>query len=262
MPTAIMFWFVNSVSRFILNSYTGLEETGIYSMMITISGIFLLITGSILTAWPPYAMNIAKREDAQIIYARIFQLLLVFLVPLAFFFWSVSEMVILIFSKPIYLIGGKVIILILLQHILYLLYQCGAIGLTLKEKTIYITIGYSISGVITILISLVLCKFFGILGAALSVFFGYLLSIVFILIKSHQFYPVPYDKKFLFIYSVVLLVVLCCTLILSNSNIIHNFIIRFAVGTIFIFIPFITKMVSISEIKSVFEPKNVTNNLQ
>jgi len=255
VPASIMFFFMSSVNRFVLNAYTTLEDTGIFSMMNSVASLFLLITSSITIAWVPYSMLIAKREDAQAIFARITTLMFVFLIPLAFIFWSVSDMVILIFSKPIYLRGGNTIILLTIQHILNLLYQCVVVGLTLKEKTIYITIGYSIAGIIAVLISFPLCKYWGIFGAALSSCVGYVVSTIYVALKSQQFYPIPYNIKFLSIYSFVLLVILSCSLLVSNSSIINNFIIRFILGCIFLIIPFAVKIVSISEIKNIFSTR-------
>jgi O-antigen/teichoic acid export membrane protein len=248
---------MSSANRFVLNAYTTLEDTGIFSMMNSIAGIFLLITSSILTAWGPYSLIIAKKKDAQIIFARITTILFVLFIPLAFLFWSISDIVILLFSKPIYLNGEKTIILLVMQHILSMLYYCIVIGLTLKEKTIYITIGYSIAATLTILISFPLCKYFGIFGAALSSCIGYTVSTFYVTIKSQQFYPIPYNKKFIFIYSSVLLIILSGSLLLPNSSIINNFIIRFVLGCIFLIIPFATKIISISDIKNVFSNKKI-----
>jgi O-antigen/teichoic acid export membrane protein len=257
VPASIMFFFMNSANRFVLNAYTNLEDTGIFSMMNSIASIFLLITSSILTAWPPYSMLIAKREDAKIIFARITIILFVLLTPLAFLFWSVSDIVILLFSKPVYLRGENTVILLIIQHILNLLYYCVAIGLTLKEKTIYITIGYSIAAIIAVLISFPLCKYFGIFGAALSSCIGYIVSTFYVASKSQQYYPIPYNKKFLFIYSSVLLVILSCSLLVPNSGIINNFIIRFTIGCIFLVIPFFVKIISIADIKNVFSNNKI-----
>ena len=255
VPASIMFFFMSSMGRFVLNAYTTLEETGIYSMMTFVAGIFLFFTNSILIAWPPYSMLIAKRHDAQAIFARITTLLLIFLIPLAFLFWSVSDIMILIFSTPIYLRGEKAVILIILQHILNLIYYCAAIGLTLKEKTIYITIGYSIAAIVAVLISFPLCMYLGIFGAALSSCIGYLISTVYIAYKSQQFYFIPYNIKFLFIYSISFLTVLILLLSLPGTNMVFNFIVRFVVGCIFLVIPFASKNISLAEIKNMLFTK-------
>jgi O-antigen/teichoic acid export membrane protein len=252
IPASLMFWFMGSANRLVLNAYTTLEDSGIFSMMNSVSGIFLLITSSIMTAWPPYSMIIAKQSNAHELFAKITTLLLLFLIPLAFFFWSISDVIILLFSKPVYLQGENTIILIIMQHILNLLYYCVAIGLTLKEKTIYITIGYSIAGILTILISLPLCKYFGIFGAAFSGLIGYLASVLYIAFKSNQFYPIPYKTRIIFIYSFVLTVTLCFALFSSGINILKNFIVRFFLGCIFAIIPFMVKLVSVSDIKDFF----------
>jgi len=255
VPASIMFFFISSANRFVLNAYTTLEDTGIFSMMNSVASIFLLVTSSITMAWPPYSMIIAKREDAQAVFARVTTLLFVLSVPLAFLFWSVADIAILIFSTPIYLRGENIIILLTIQHILGLLYYCVTIGLSLKEKTIYITIGYSIAGIITVLISFPLCKYWGIFGAALSSCVGYVVSTFYVMFKSQQFYPIPYNKKFLFFYSFVLLVIVFCSLMVPNSKIIINFIIRFILGCVFLIIPFAVKIVSVSEIKNVLFKK-------
>ena len=252
IPLTIMYWMLNSTSRFFLNVFLGLEYTGIYSMVVVIGGAFLLITGPVATAWSPYAMKIAKMDNAPQVFARVFHYLVLLLIPVAFFFWSVSDFAILILATPIFLQGGTIIIFIVLQHILSLLYQYCGIGLTLTGKTGYFTIGYFISGIVTILISIFLCKHFGIFGAALSVFIGYLLMTIYIFIKSQQFYPIPYRKKFLSIYASLTLLVIFCFLLLPDTNIIINFITRFLVGCLFLFVPFIIKTISINELKQIF----------
>ncbi|MDR2407757.1 MAG: oligosaccharide flippase family protein [Bacteroidales bacterium] len=253
VPTSIMFWFINSANRFVLNVYTGLEEIGVYSMMNTIAGIFLLITSSILAAWPPYAMIIAKRTDAQMMFSGITTLLLILLVPLAFFFWSIADVVIILFSKSIYLRGEKIVIFLVMQHILNLLYYCIAVGLTLTKKTVYITIGYFIAGVVTVAISFPLCKYFGILGAALSSFAGYLISILYIFFKSQKFYPVPYKVKSMLIYLFFLGLTLVAAVLFSTSNIFKNFISRFSIGCIFLILPFVIKLISFSDVRNFFK---------
>ena len=257
MPTTIMFWIINSVSRFILNNYTGLEEVGIYSMMISISSIFLLITGSIMTAYPAFAMSVAKRDDVKQIYAKIFHCLLLFLVPLAFLFWSISDIAILLFSRPIYLRGSKAIIFIVLEHIVNLLYQCGAIGLTLTKNTIYITYGYCISGVITIVLARVLVSTMGIIGAAISVFLGYLIAIFFIIFKSQKFYQIPYRSIMIIFYSIITLIILSILVYLPELSIVFNFLIRFSIGCLYLCVPFILGIISFSEIKNAFPRKKI-----
>jgi O-antigen/teichoic acid export membrane protein len=253
VPTSIMFWLINSANRFVLNMYTGLEEIGIYSMMSSVSGIFLLVTGSIVTAWPPYAMIIAKRTDAQMVYSKITTLLLILLVPLSFFFWSMSDIAILLFSKPIYLRGEKIIIFLVFQHILNLLYSCIAVGLTLTKKTIHITIGYFIAGITTVVISFPLCKYFGIFGTALSSLVGYLISITYIFLKSQKYYPVPYKVKSILAYLFFLGIIFVISVLFSHSNILRNFISRFSMGCLLLVLPFIIKLVSFDDVRNFFK---------
>jgi len=252
VPASIMFFFINSSNRFVLNIFTTLEEVGIYSLMNSISSIFLLITSSIIMAWPPYAMIIAKNANAKEIFAKITTTLIILLIPLAFYFWSISDFTILLFSTPIYLKGEKILILLILQHIMNLLYYCISIGLTLKEKTIYISIGYTIAAIISISISFPLCKYYGIFGAALSSFIGYFISILYIGFKSQKYYKILYNLKFLLSYIIIVLFVIFISLYIHNTNIYINFIYRFAIGLIFTLIPFIFKMLKFSEIKLLF----------
>jgi O-antigen/teichoic acid export membrane protein len=243
-----MFWFINSANRFVLNVYTGLEEIGIYSMMNTIAGIFLLLTGSIVTAWPPYAMIVAKRTDAKEMFSKIITMLLILMIPLSFFFWSISDIIILLFSKPIYLRGEKIVICLVMQHILQLLYYCIAVGLTLTKKTIHITIGYFIAGIVTVGISFPLCKYFGIFGTAASSFVGYLISILYVFIKSQKYYHIPYKNKSILIYLFFFCSALVLSILIPNSNIPGNFISRFSIGCLFLILPFLIKLISFSDI--------------
>ena len=252
VPASIMYFFMNSANRFVLNIFTTLEEVGIYSLMNSISSIFLLLTSSIIMAWPPYAMIIAKKDNAAIIYAKITTILIILLIPLALIFWSISDFAILIFSTPIYLKGENIIILLIMQHILNLLYYCVSIGLILKEKTIYISIVYTIAAVLSVLISFPLCKYFGIFGAAISSFIGFFISTQYVAFKSNHFYKIPYNTKFIFIYIFLILSILFLLLFLNNSNIIFNFLIRFSIGCVFLIIPFIFKIFKFSEIKLLF----------
>jgi O-antigen/teichoic acid export membrane protein len=257
VPMSLMFWFINSSNRFVLNMYAGLEEIGIYSMMNSIAGIFLLVTSSIITAWPPYSMIIAKRTDAQMIFARITTLLLALLIPLAFFFWSISDIVILLFSRPLYLRGEKVIIFLVMQHILNLLYYCIAVGLTLTKKTLHITIGYFIAGIVTVALSFPLCKYFGIFGTALSSFIGYLISIIYIFFKSQKYYHVPYKTKSILFYFGFLGVCFVLSILISTSSILGNFISRFSIGCFFLALPFIIRLISFSDVRNLLRSRSV-----
>jgi O-antigen/teichoic acid export membrane protein len=260
MPASIMFWLISSANRFVLNAYAGLEEIGIYSMMNTVAGIFFLITGSIMTAWPPYSMLIAKRADAKMVFSSITTLLLILLVPLALFFWSIVDVIIILFSKPIYLRGEKVVVFLVMQHILNLLYYCAGVGLTLTKKTVHITIGYFISGVVTVVVSFPLCKYWGIFGTALSSFFGYLMSILYILFKSQKFYPVPYKVKSILVYLFFLGLTLVIAVMVSTSNILNNFISRFSIGCFFLILPFAIKLINFSDVRSFLKTRKVVHN--
>ena len=255
MPASIMFFFMNSANRFVLNLYTSLEDVGIFSLMNSVSSVFLLITSSIIMAWTPYAMVIAKRDDAKIIFARITTILIVILIPLAFLFWSITDYAILLLSTPLYLKGGNVIIFIILQSILNLLYYCVAIGLTLKEKTIYLTIGYSIAALISVLISFPLCNLFGIFGAALSSFIGYLVSTIYVAYKSQKFYYIPYKIKIIITYVILSLFLIFFSLFITSSNLLHNFLIRFLIGCSLFSIPFFINILSINDIKNILIQK-------
>jgi O-antigen/teichoic acid export membrane protein len=250
MPTSIMSWFINSANRFVLNIYTGLEEIGIYSMMNSIASIFLLVTGSIITAWPPYAMLIAKRPDARLVFSNITTMLLILLAPLAFFFWSIADIVILLFSKPIYLNGEKVVVFLVIQYILNLLYYCVGIGLTLEKKTAHITIGYFIAGMVTVAVSFPLCKYLGVFGAAISSFVGYIISIAYVFFQSQKFYYIPYKVKSIFIYLLFYGTALVILVLISSKNIFNNFIFRFSAGCFFLVLPFITKITSFSDLRN------------
>jgi O-antigen/teichoic acid export membrane protein len=250
VPARLMFWVINSSIRFILNAYTSLENAGIYSMMNSVSSIFALITVSIGVAWFPYAMAIAKKCDAREIYARMIQLLLVLLIPLAFIFWSISDIIILTFSRPVYLQGEKIIIIFVFYYILCLLFECVSIGLNLKEKNIYITIGYAVSSVVAILMAFPLCKYLGILGAGISMFIGNFILVIIIGVKAQKYYYIPYRKRFVFFYIAITLCILIVLFIIPNMNLFVNFIVRFIIGCCYLIVPFLCGMLSIHDIKN------------
>jgi len=185
------------------------HELGIFGNIYRLAVLITIMIQAFRMAAEPFFFNRSKEENAQRIYARVMKF---FVIACCFMFLFIS-LYIDVFAwfftaihKPLWVEGLNVVPLLALGNVFLGIYYNLSIWYKLTNKNMlgaYITIG---GAVITIVLNILLIPKLHYLGAAIATFCCYLFMMIISYVLGQKHYPVPYAKKKLLAY--ILLVVL------------------------------------------------------
>jgi len=192
----------------------------------------------------PFFFNRSKEENAQKVYARVMKF---FVIACCFMFLFIAlyrdELQWLITRKSRDWGDGMYIVPILAMGNIFLgIYYNLSIWYKLTNKNMYGAVITFSGAVITILLNIILIPKLHYLGAALATFCCYLFMMISSYVLGQKFYPVPYAKKKLIAY--VVIVTLIYLLHRGLLLISHNWIFNIGTATILMasFAIFISKV--------------------
>ncbi|MBX9784861.1 MAG: oligosaccharide flippase family protein [Chitinophagaceae bacterium] len=194
------------------------HELGVFANIYRIAVLITIMIQAFRMAAEPFFFKQAKEENAQKTYARVMKF---FVLACCFMFLGIGlyldvlKWIITLKSKS-WGEGMNVVLLLAMGNIFLGIYYNLSIWYRLTNKNLYgaaITIG---GAVITIVINILLIPKFHYLGAAIATFTCYLFMMIASYILGQKYYPVPYARKKLIAYLVmVVLIVLAQRVVVS-----------------------------------------------
>ncbi len=214
LPASAAATIVQVVDIPIVRELTNESTLGIYRANYRL-GIFMMLFVSMFNyAWQPFFLTNAKEENAKKIFSKVLSLFLIFTsflwVILTLFIDNIASIEFLhgktLIGKE-YLGGIYIVPIILLAYMFYGLYFNFIAGIYLEEKTKYLPIITGIGAVLNIVSNFILIPIIGILGAALSTLFSYIVMSIGIYFVSQKFYKIKYEYSLIAkVMSVILLI--------------------------------------------------------
>ncbi len=190
---------INSVDRFFINKYLGLEATGIYGAGYKLGLVIKLFINAFQFAWLPFFMSIADQENAKQIFSKIFTYFAlicsgIFLIASMYInqIVRISVFGFTIFGKA-YWNSTQIVPVVLLAYIAYGFYINFIVGIYLKEKTKYLALITSIGALSNIVGNVVLIPAFGLMGAAFATAISFIIMAICMYFTSQKFYHVQYE---------------------------------------------------------------------
>lgn len=202
------------------------KELGIFGNLYRLAVMVTVMIQAFRMAAEPFFFNSAKNENAQKIYARVMKF---FVIACCFMFLFIAlyrDVVQWFFTRRSKEWGeGMYIVPILAMGNIFLgIYYNLSIWYKLTNKNMYGAVITFSGAVITILLNILLIPKLHYLGAALATFCCYLFMMITSYIFGQKYYPVPYAKKKLVAYLVMisLIYLLHRGLLLISHNWIFN----------------------------------------
>jgi O-antigen/teichoic acid export membrane protein len=182
------------------------HELGIFGNIIRLAILITVTIQAFRMAAEPFFFNRSKEENPQRIYARVMKF---FVIVCCFLFLGISlyldlvKWFFLAIHREKWTEGLYVVPLFAMANIMLGIYYNLSIWYKLKHKNMigaWITLA---GAVITIALNILLIPKFHYLGAAIATFFCYLFMMITSYIMGQKHYPVPYAKKKLIAYLVL-----------------------------------------------------------
>lgn len=194
VPAAFSMFLIHFSDRFFVQRYCDLYELGLYSLGYKFGMILsVLVSAPIFRIWNTQRFEIAKQDDAKMVFKRIFtyySAIIVFAgLGLTVF---IDDAIRLLASSP-YHGASAVVPLIVLSYVLYGMASFFNLGIMLTYKTKYVAyIQMTVAG-LNILLNVLFISHFGIMGAAFSTFLSFLCLAGLTLFFSQKAYFIPFE---------------------------------------------------------------------
>jgi len=186
------------------------HQLGIFGNIYRLAVLITIMIQAFRMAAEPFFFKRSKEENPQRIYARIMKF---FVIACCFMFLFIS-LYIDVFKwffeairKPAWVEGLQIVPLLALGNIFLGIYYNLSIWYKLTHKNMlgaYITIG---GAIITIVLNIILIPKYHYLGAAIATFCCYLFMMIISYLMGQKYYPVPYAKKKLIAYIVLVVLI-------------------------------------------------------
>ena len=202
ITVGISVWIFTTTDRWMLVYFSSMEEVGIYSMSIRLSMILAFLVSSFSTAWSPIAFSIVNdtRLDQGIIFGKILNITVAFMLIVVIIFVSVSEHVIKILFDVGFHAAYETTNILAAGMVPLVLQQITAFGITLSGKTFYFQRLTILAACLNLLLNYFLIPSYGAIGAAWSTSATSLFLALSYLLISQREHPIQLYKKHLSIY--------------------------------------------------------------
>jgi O-antigen/teichoic acid export membrane protein len=180
--------------RFFLRHFGSLSEVGIYSLGYKLAGIVsLLISGPFSMTWSWQQFELAKKENAKSVYAKIqiYQLFVTVLVGLTVSVLAID--ILRIITPPAYWAAATVVPLIALSYVLNDIRSVVLSGILVQRVTHHLAWMSLVIAASNLVLNYVLIPRYTIMGAALATVGSFALSLVLCYSVAQRVYPIRYE---------------------------------------------------------------------
>ena len=198
LPHSVSFWFKGGMDKIFITTYCGLQFNGLYSMAISISSVYTLLVGSFFSAYTPYLQKmLSQTPEAEMMVVKRKVVKQTYLISVLFIFVALLALAAsyFIFEFMIdekYMPALDYMPLIILANYVYLLYSFTIQYIYKVKKTLVMGIITFTGSLIQMLLSYVLIRQYGVMGAVYSFLIGNVLISIGISLYSQKVYPMPW----------------------------------------------------------------------
>ena len=220
---------INVLDRFVLNSMSGLEEVGLYSLGYKISSIIkVFIIGSVSMAITPMIFRKIKDDDSLRFYRKTMTYygfaMIVCIMGISLFG---REAIKLFTGSSIYWSSYTVVPILAFSLFFVALKDVVVTGLHITKKTSRISLMTGIVSILNLILNILMIPWLGAEGAALASFLSQLTYFAGVFYFSNKVYPISFEWNKIILMFVVGLVLVYSALLTSDMNL----LIRLSVKT-------------------------------
>lgn len=210
LPATIAYWIFSSADRVMLESISGLESVGIYTVAVTLGGIMSILASAIGQAWSPHAIKIYEedKEKARELYRRFLNVLIALSLFIIFCASMIGRESILLLFPIEYTSAFYPMLLLLVGVGFKITGQVTAAGIGLAKKTIYLVYITLFVAIVNIILNYILIPLYGETGAAIATMISFFILTVLYSIVSQKLFKVEYDRKYMVWAFLILIMIL------------------------------------------------------
>ena len=198
VPHSISFWLKGGMDKIFITSFCGLYSNGLYSMALTITSLYTMVSNAFFSAYTPYLQKTLagitpenekaeKRKIVKLTYI-LFGLFLILAILSILGGWIILYYI--VDSK--YQASFKFVPLLILGLYIYAIYSFTIQFIYKQKKTLVMGVITFAGSIIHIIIAYFLIMHWGVMGAVYTGLISTLLTSIVIAIYSEIVYPMPW----------------------------------------------------------------------
>lgn len=251
----LLLWVNNSSDRYFIGYFKSIKDVGIYSASYSIAYFVLsMIVNPLYLVFQPIVTrlwNNSNQKSAVQLLSDLIRYAIFFMIPIAIGFFILSKTIIYKFTTADFTTGVVIIPFILLGYFFYLTTILVEIVIYLREVSNKLVFIYFISALCNIVLNIILIPLFGILGAAISTAFSFLIQFLLTYFIARKLMTLKVDKVF-FLKTIVAAVAMLVVIIqIPQNTFFHIIFIIFCGALIYLAVAFLLKVFQRSQIESI-----------
>jgi O-antigen/teichoic acid export membrane protein len=219
VPGDLSFWISNSSDRYLIGIFLGVAAVGYYTPAYTLGSMITLVSGATALLLPSVLAKYydeGNKEDVRTIMTYSLKYYAGIAIPCAFAVSALSKSLLLLLTTPQIAANGYLVTpLVAAGALLIGAYTLFVQIVTLMKKTAVIGAVWVLCAALNFGANLVLIPYFGIIGAALTTFFAFLLAFVITAVYALRQFKLDVNSGFV-LKSVCASIVICVFLLLWN----------------------------------------------
>jgi len=249
LPAILAGWIDTSFGQFLIGKYISLSSLGVYSIAISLSSIFTLITTAFMNVWTPFLYENYQKENFKKDIKQLFFIFVISLIIISVTLSVFSKEIILLLTNSSYIDASRYITLLCIPMCFYLLFPFASSGVSIRRETKYIGISYVIGSIINFSFLMLTIKTFGVICVPICLTFSRIFTYFFLYNKSQQRINYSLPNKLLILFIIIQIISFTILKYSITTRII--FIICFYISTFL----YISKHISLIQITKLLNTK-------
>lgn len=199
LPSVVAWWFDTSFGQMLIGKYVSLDELGVYSISLSITSVFSLITVAFNNVWGPYLYENHKKDCFNAEVGRLYALFLFFLIAISINLSLLSNEIVLLMAQPSYIKAVRYITLLCLPLSIYMLLPFVTSGIGISRKTKYLSYASCTGSFVNILILIIFLPKYGVIVAPLSLAVSRLVNYFMLVYYSSITIKIPFPHRWILV---------------------------------------------------------------
>lgn len=168
IPNTLIWWLINSSSRYFINYFVGIEANGLFAVSSKIPSLINIVSQIFMQAWQLSAIEEYEEKKSGVFYSKIFNFLFPLILMISSFLLILIKPIFIIFFSADYYSAWRVVPFLLLGSIFSSFSSFFGATYIASKQTIGIFSTSIYGGLISIILNIILIPFIGTIGAGIS----------------------------------------------------------------------------------------------
>jgi len=192
---SVAHWIYSSIDRWMLVDLSSPLELGLFSAAAKYATVLTFVVAAFGQAWMPFAIRLHRDDpDHRSVYASVFSVWFFALAFIGLGLGLFSREALMLFTPASFWPAAAMLPVLVAGIVLFGTTQVSGLGMTLKKRTVWVTVGTWLAAGLNFALNLWLIPRMGAMGAAIATLCTYGMLTVYYLFWSQRLHPIALER--------------------------------------------------------------------